>query len=82
MFWNLAVVRSTYGALGTLLSIYERYFDFELKENLVLNTSFQSNLLVLSHFGFFIFECSAQTYFDIRFKTFSKALHAHHMLGT
>ena len=39
-----------------------------------------SSILVLTHFGFFIFEWSAQTYFDIRFKVFSKALHGHHFI--
>jgi ceroid-lipofuscinosis protein 8 len=40
-----------------------------------------SYFLVLSHLGFFCFEWTAQTYFDIKFKTFSKALHGHHVIA-
>ena len=39
-----------------------------------------SSILVLSHLGFFVFEWSAQMYFDVRFKVFSRALHVHHFL--
>ena len=39
-----------------------------------------SSLLVLTHLGFFIFEWTAQIYFDYRFKVFSKALHVHHLI--
>lgn len=81
MFWNLAFVRSTYGAIGTVLSLYERYFDTVLFEDIVNKKTLESELLLIAHLGFFIFECSAQTYFDVRFKTFNKALHAHHLLG-
>ncbi len=38
-------------------------------------------MLVLSHLGFFIFECSALTISDLKFKTFSKQLHLHHTIG-
>ena len=31
------------------------------------------------HLGFFIYECTTQTWFDIKFKTFNKALHFHHV---
>lgn len=81
MFWNLAVVRSVYGIFGTLTSGYERYFDESIKGDILHGQSLNSTLLLTSHMGFFIFECSAQTYFDVRFKTFSKALHAHHLLA-
>jgi ceroid-lipofuscinosis protein 8 len=81
MFWNLAVVRGFWGFFGSILSLYARYFDQELRKNIVLSRSELSYFLVLSFLGFFIFEWTAQIYFDIRFKTFSQALHAHHLVA-
>jgi hypothetical protein len=80
MFWNLAFVRSFYGIFGTCLGIYERYFDRLGPESIDTKTVL-SYALTSAHLGFFIFECSAQTYFDYRFKTFSKELHIHHILA-
>ena len=81
MFWNLAFVRGIYGIIGTTLSIYERYFDTGLGPESIDSKTVYSCILTLSHLGFFVFECSAQTYFDYRFKTFSKELHIHHLLA-
>ena len=81
MFWNLAFVRSIYGTIGTLLGIYVRWFDGRIGPESIDGKSVLSYALMLGHLGFFIFECSAQTYFDYRFKTFSKELHMHHTLA-
>ena len=81
LFWNLAFVRSFYAVFGFFLSGYERWFDKKLNQDILIGQSIYSTLLISSHFGFFIFEVSALTLFDIKFKTFSKALHAHHLIG-
>lgn len=81
MFWNLAVVRGTYGLIGTTGSIYERYFDLELSNNITRSKTFSSYVIIHSHLGFFIFEWSAQIFFDLYYRTFSKALHAHHVVS-
>ena len=81
MFWNLAVVRGVYGLIGTLFSLYARYFDEGLHKDIVLSKTVLSYTLVLSHLGFFIFEWTAQIYFDVRFKAFNQALHAHHIVS-
>jgi ceroid-lipofuscinosis protein 8 len=80
MFWNLAFVRSIYGTIGTIGCIYERWFD-RLGPQSIDDKTVLSYALTLAHLGFFVFECSAQTYFDFRFKTFSKELHIHHLLA-
>lgn len=80
MFWNLAVVRGSYGFIGTLFSIYERYFEPDLKLAEMNSKTQISSILILTHLGFFIFEWCAQTYFDIRYKVFNKALHLHHLI--
>lgn len=81
MFWNLAVIRGLYGFFGTIGSVYARYFDEEIYAHVTETKNWVSYMLVLSHLGFFIFECTAQVYFDIRFKTFSKALLGHHLIA-
>lgn len=81
MFWNLAIVRGVYGLIGSLASIYERYFDSELQIDVSKSKTVNSYILVHSHLGFFIFEWSAQIFFDIYFKVFSKALHGHHLVS-
>ena len=81
MFWNLAVVRGVYGLIGTIFSLYARYFDEGLHKDIVLSKTVLSYTLVLSHLGFFIFEWTAQIYFDVRFKAFNQALHAHHIVS-
>ena len=81
MFWSLAVVRGTYGLIGGALSLYGRIFDEHLLVNLATSKTEFSYILVVCHLGFFIFEWTAQIYFDLRFKTFSRALHAHHAIA-
>ena len=81
MFWCLAVVRGTYGFIGSLGSAYARLFEETLLIDVSSTKTELGYILVLCHLGFFIFEWSAQTYFDLKFKTFSKALHAHHMIS-
>ena len=81
MFWSLAIVRGTYGIIGALFSAYERYFDTELQSHPTKGKTELSYLVVLSHFGFFVFEWFAQIYFDYRFKTVNYQLHAHHTIA-
>jgi len=82
MFWNLAVIRGIYGFVGALGSIYERYFDTELfAKDLVFGKTNSSLFWCLLHQGFFVFEWGALCYFDVRFRTFSKGLHTHHMVA-
>jgi ceroid-lipofuscinosis protein 8 len=81
MFWSLAIVRGTYGLIGTLFSVYERFFDADLLVHPTNSKTELSYLIVLSHFGFFIFEWSAQIYFDVKFKTLNTQLHAHHLIS-
>jgi hypothetical protein len=81
MFWNLAVLRGLYGFIGTAGCLYERYFDQELIDNLPSGKTALSYVLVLSHMGFFTFEWSAQIFFDIRFGSFTKELHFHHVFA-
>jgi hypothetical protein len=81
MFWNLAVTRGVYGFFGCIFSIYIRYFDPVILKDIVYAKTELSYLLNMSHLGFFLFEWTAQLYFDIRFKTFNKALHAHHLIA-
>lgn len=80
MFWNLAFVRGIYGIIGTIGCVHERWFSTLGPDSIDRKTPL-SHALLLAHLGFFIFECSAQTYFDYRFKTFSKELHVHHILA-
>jgi ceroid-lipofuscinosis protein 8 len=79
MFWNLAIVRGSYGLVGTLLSIY--VVKFGHFESMAVSTTKESTFLCLAHFGFFVFEWSAQIIFDIKFATFSQALHLHHFMA-
>lgn len=81
MFWNLAIVRGIYGAYATFGGIYEKWFDEDLWSHKILNKTLPSHILAVSHFGFFIYECATQTWFDIRFKTFNKELHIHHLIS-
>lgn len=81
MFWSLAFVRGTYGLIGALFSAYSIYFETDQFTHITESYTILSSILVPSHFGFFLFEWSAQTYFDIRFKTFNKALHLHHAIA-
>ncbi len=81
MFWNLAVVRGVYGAIGCIFSIYERYFDEDLWVDLARSRTVISQFITLTHMGFFLFEWPALIFFDIRFRTFSKGLHCHHIVA-
>ena len=81
MFWNLAVVRGTYGFIGCVFSIYERYFDQDLWVHMTKGKTLVSSIIILNHTGFFLFEWPAQIFFDIKFRTFSKALHCHHIIA-
>ena len=81
MFWNLAIVRGTYGFIGVFMSVYILFtVDFEAN-NIATYTTRESTFLLISHLGFFIFEWSAQILFDIKYKTFSSALHVHHLIA-
>ncbi|CAF0721152.1 unnamed protein product [Brachionus calyciflorus] len=81
MFWNLAVVRAIFGFIGSSLCFYEHFFDKILATNVAKATTVQSSILVSCLLGFFTFEVLAQILFDVMFKTFSKALHAHHFVS-
>lgn len=81
MFWSLAFVRGTYGLLGALFSAYSIYFESDQFTHITRSFTKLSSILVPFHLGFFIFEWSAQILFDIRFKTLSTALHAHHSIA-
>jgi hypothetical protein len=81
MFWNLAVIRGLYGFIGTVASVYATFFDAEISSHVTKSRTALSYLISLSHFGFFSFEMCAQVFFDIYFRTFSKALLAHHVIA-
>lgn len=82
MFWSLACVRGIYGALGSLFSAYSIYFETDkFSSNLTENFTMLSSVLIPCHLGFFVFEWTAQTIFDIRYRTLSSALHAHHFIA-
>lgn len=81
MFWNLALVRGVYGIFATIGGAYCRWFDNDLRTDLMFGRTEISNLLGIMHLGFFIYECSTQIYFDYKFKTFNKLLHFHHLLS-
>jgi ceroid-lipofuscinosis neuronal protein 8 len=81
MFWNLAVVRGVYGVFATIGGTYCRWFDDDLRTHMTLSRTEISNLLGIMHLGFFIYECTTQTYFDMKFKTFNRALHFHHLIS-
>ena len=81
IIWCLAVFRGTYGFIGSLGSAYARFFDETLLIDVSSSKTELGYILVLCHLGFFIFEWSAQIYFDLKFKTFSKAVQAHHMIA-
>ncbi len=81
MFWSLAIVRGTYGFFGVISSIYVRCFQNEMFIDTVKSKTDLSYMLILSHFGFFIFEWTAQIYFDIRFSTCNYQLHVHHLIA-
>lgn len=81
MFWNLAVLRGIYGSYGALSAFYCRFLDPHLKTHVTETRTEYSYILVLSNLGFFVFEMIAQIYFDVHFRTFSKALHLHHILS-
>lgn len=81
MFWSLAVVRGIYGAIGSILSGYERYLDDAMQTHPTEAKTYLSSILVLTHLGFFLFEWPALCYFDFRYKSFSKELHVHHVIA-
>lgn len=81
MFWSLATVRGTYGFYGVLLSIYSRCFENDQFTHIINSKTELSYILIISHFGFFIFEWTAQIYFDFRFSTCNYQLHAHHLIA-
>ena len=81
MFWNLAIVRAVYGICATIGGTYSRWFDNDLKTHIMYSRTEISNLLGIMHLGFFIYECTTQTLFDIKFKTFNKPLHFHHLIA-
>lgn len=50
-------------------------------DNPASGTTRETRFVCISSFGFFMFETSAQIFFDIKFKTFSKALLLHHFIA-
>ena len=56
------------------------YVDKRLTIDYVMATTDDSWLLITIACGFFIFEESTLIYFDIKYSSFSKELHAHHFL--
>lgn len=81
MFWNLAIVRGVFGTVTTLGALHEKFLDEGLWYHITEGKTVYSYLLVTHNTGFFVFEILAQVYFDIRFKTFSKELHLHHLFS-
>lgn len=81
MFWSLACVRGTYGFFGVLFSVYARCFENEKFADIISTKTELSYVLILSHFGFFIFEWTAQIYFDFWFQTCNVQLHSHHLIA-
>lgn len=81
MFWSLAVLRGIYGTYGAIAAFYCRYYDTHLMTHMTDTRTEMSYFLVLSNLGFFVFEIVAQIYFDVHFRTFSKALMLHHIVS-
>ena len=63
------------------LAGYVVFIDSSLSVDHIFATTNASWFLVSCILGFFIFEELALIYFDLRYQTFSKELHLHHILG-
>ncbi|UJR13658.1 hypothetical protein I4U23_000670 [Adineta vaga] len=80
MFWQLAWVRAVCGTLVGW-AIYLTFVDECLDRDHALATTDGSWTFICVLLGFFIFEEVTLIYFDIRYKTFSKELHLHHVFA-
>ncbi|CAF1494012.1 unnamed protein product, partial [Adineta ricciae] len=80
MFWQLAWVRAVCGTL-VAWAVYLTFVDDRLDRDHVLATTDASWTFICVLTGFFIFEEATLIYFDVRFRTFSKELHLHHLFA-
>jgi len=80
MFWRLACVRAILG-LSTIWAFRLRFIDKDLTADPVMASTEESWLFLSIIGAFFFFEESSLIYFDLRFKTFSKELHVHHIVA-
>jgi hypothetical protein len=80
LFWNARALKSIYCTIGVIGGIYVRLFETVGPQSIKAKTVI-SNMLVLGHLAFFLFECINQVFYDIKLKTFRTDLQTHHMLS-
>jgi len=81
VFWNLAVVRGTYGIFCITVGTWAIFVDTELVKDVVFATTPTSYFAMTVTVGFFIFECSALTFSDYYFKQSNFLLNLHHWVS-
>ncbi|XP_066283819.1 protein CLN8-like isoform X1 [Branchiostoma lanceolatum] len=81
IFWNLAVVRATFGVFCTVVGIWALWWDQELKKDVVFATTPTSFFAICTTIGFFLFECSTLLVSDVIFRKMSILLNLHHWLS-
>ncbi|CAF1103226.1 unnamed protein product [Rotaria sordida] len=80
MFWKLAMVRAVSGSLS-IWAVYLVFIDEKVRRDFSVATTDESWAFVTILFGFFIFEELTLIFFDIKYHTFSKELHLHHIFA-
>lgn len=80
MFWGLSMVRGMCGLL-TLWGVRLVFFDKNLSLDHVYASTDESWAFLSVLTGFFIFEELTLIFFDMKYGTFSKELHLHHLFA-
>lgn len=81
VFWNLAVVRATFGFFCTAVGLWAIFTETALDHDVIFGTTPTSHFALAITVGFFIFECGALSISDVIFRTASIMLNVHHWLA-
>lgn len=81
VFWNLAVVRATFGIFCTAVGVWAIFTETAMDRDVVFGTTPTSHFSITITLGFFLFEVAAISISDMVYKTFSFLLNLHHWLS-
>ncbi|XP_052782052.1 protein CLN8-like [Mya arenaria] len=81
VFWNLAVVRGSFGFFAMAVGFWAIFLDTELAHDVVFAKTPFSNFAMCITVGFFVFECFMVCWSDLYFRQFNLLLNLHHWLS-
>jgi len=81
VFWNLAVVRGTFGFFSMVIGAWALFKDTELVKDVVYARTSISHFAMTTTTGFFVFECAMVLLSDIYYRQFNLLLNLHHWLS-